>query len=299
MRRGGASVARLTPLVIEDYSSLFFIQDKKSFLFYLEYRCRLNELLQSEAEIIKFKHDIETVAHERDMIQEKLSNLLEDKVRLELDLNSTTHTIDTLNNELHEVKFRYDSDESRSLSFQIQQTIKNRLLKYDIENKQLHDQLTSLKERYEIDMHMKRIDEEKQNIHIQLLNEQVHEYLNNLQCLEIKNDQLAKEKLCLQNQIQDHRIEFEKTRSEFEANNKHLQLKLNTIQQREQMETTAKFEDIEQENKRLQDRIGEMMQQISQLQVSYLNEFSVTLIYFRTKSKHFNSVREKRYNQEF
>ncbi|CAF5175025.1 unnamed protein product, partial [Rotaria sp. Silwood1] len=56
--------------------------------------------------------------------------------------------------------------------------------------------------------------------------------------------------------------------SELEANNKHLKLTLNTIQQREQMETTAKFQDIEQENKRLQDRIGELMQQISQLQVS-------------------------------
>jgi len=228
-------------------------------------------MFQSENNVMKFKHDIETVTHERDMIQEKLSNLLEDKVRLELDLNSTTHTVDTLNDELRQVKSRQDSNESNSssISFQIQQTIKNRLLKYDIDNKQLNNQLTSLKERYEIDMHMKRIDEEKQNIHIQLLNEQVNEYLNNLQCLEIKNDQLAKEKFNLQNQIQDQRIEYEKTRSEFEANNKHLQLKLNSIQQREQMETTAKFEDIEQENKRLQDRIGEMMQQISQLQVSF------------------------------
>ncbi|CAF4033760.1 unnamed protein product [Adineta steineri] len=236
-----------------------------------EYRCRINEMLQSETEIMKFKHDIETITNERDLIQEELSNLLEDKVRLELDLNSTTHTVDTLNSELRQVKFRHDNDDSRSLSisFQIQQTIKSRLLKYDLENKQLNDQLTALKERYEIDMHMKRIDEEKQNIHIQLLNEQIHEYLNNLQCLEVKNDQLAKEKLSLHNQIQDHRIEYEKTRSEYEAHNKHLQLKLNTIQQREQMETTAKFQDIEQENKRLQDRLGEMMQQISQLQIEH------------------------------
>ncbi|CAF2735540.1 unnamed protein product [Rotaria sp. Silwood2] len=80
---------------------------------------------------------------------------------------------------------------------------------------------------------------------------------------EIKNDQLAKEKLSLQNQIQDNKIEYEKIRSELEANNKHLKLTLNTIQQREQMETTAKFQDIEQENKRLQDRIGESMQQIT------------------------------------
>jgi chromosome segregation ATPase len=228
-------------------------------------------MFQSENNVMKFKHDIETVTHERDMIQEKLSNLLEDKVRLELNLNSTTHTVDTLNNELRQVKSRQDSDESNSLSisFQIQQTIKNRLLKYDIDNKQLNDQLTSLKERYEIDMHMKRIDEEKQNIHKQLLNEQINEYLNNLKCLEIQNDQLAKDKLILQNQIQDNKIEYEKIRSELEANNKHLKLTLNTIQQREQMETTAKFQDIELENKRLQDRMGEMMQQISQLQVSF------------------------------
>ena len=226
-------------------------------------------MFQSENDVMKFKHDIDTVTHERDMIREKLSNLLEDKVRLELDLNSTAHTVDTLNNELQQVKSRQDFDESRSpsISSQIQQTIKNRLLKYDIDNKQLNDQLTSLKERYNIDMHMKRIDEEKQTIHIQLLNEQINDYLNNLKCLEIKNDQLAKEKLSLQNQIQDQRIDYEKTRSELEANNKHLKLTLNTIQQREQMETTAKFEDIQQENKRLQDRMGDMMQQISQLQV--------------------------------
>jgi chromosome segregation ATPase len=228
-------------------------------------------MFHSENDVMKFKYDIETVTHERDMIQEKLSNLLEDKVRLELDLNSTTHTVDTLNNELRHVKSRQDLDESRplSISCQIQQTIKNRLLKYDIDNKQLNDQLTSLKERYDIDMHMKRIDEEKQNIHIQLLNEQISEYLNNLQCLEMKNDQLAKEKLSLQNQIQDQRIDYEKTRSELETNNKHLKLTLNTIQQREQMESTAKFEDIQQENKRLQDRMGEIMQQISQLQVRF------------------------------
>ncbi|CAF2969885.1 unnamed protein product [Rotaria sp. Silwood2] len=228
-------------------------------------------MLQSEIDIKKFQHDIETITHERDMIQEKFSNLLEDKVRLELDFNSTTHTVDTLNTELNQVKLRQDFDESRSLSisFQIQQTIKNRLLKYDIDNKQLNDQLTALKERYDIDMHMKRIDEEKQTIHIQLLNEQINEYLNNVKCLEIKNDQLAKEKLSLQNQIQDNKIEYEKIRSELEANNKHLKLTLNTIQQREQMETTAKFQDIEQENKRLQDRIGESMQQISQLQIEH------------------------------
>lgn len=234
-----------------------------------DYRCRINEMFQSEMNVMKFKHDIDAVTNERDMIQEKLSNLLEDKVRLELDLNSTTHTVDTLHNELCQVKSRQDLDESRSLSisFQIQQTIKNRLLKYDIDNKQLNDQLLSLKERYEIDMHMKRIEEEKQTIHIQLLNEQINEYLNNLKNLEIQNDQLAKEKLILQNQLQDNKIDYAKTRSELEANNKHLKLTLNTIQQREHMETTAKFQDIELENKRLQDRMGEMMQQISQLQV--------------------------------
>ena len=231
-------------------------------------------MFQSDVDVMKFKHDIETVTHERDTIQERLSNLIEDKVRLEFDLNSTTHAVNTLNDELRQVKTRDDTDESRSLSFQIQQTIKNRLLKYDIDNKQLKDRLTALKERYEIDMHMKRIDEEKQNIHTQLLNEQINEYLNNLKCLEIKNEQLAKEKLTLQNQIQDNRIEYEKTRSELAANNKHLKLTLNTIQQREQMETSAKFEDIEQENKRLQDRMGEMMQQISQLQVSLFNHIS-------------------------
>ncbi|CAF4607815.1 unnamed protein product, partial [Rotaria sp. Silwood2] len=101
-----------------------------------EYRYRINEMLQSEIDIKKFQHDIETITHERDMIQEKFSNLLEDKVRLELDFNSTTHTVDTLNTELNQVKLRQDFDESRSLSisFQIQQTIKNRLLKYDIDN---------------------------------------------------------------------------------------------------------------------------------------------------------------------
>ncbi|UJR26609.1 hypothetical protein I4U23_007928 [Adineta vaga] len=236
-----------------------------------EYRQRINKMLQSETEIMKFKYDIETITNERDQIQEKLSHLLEDRVRLELDLNSSSHTVDTLNDEIREIKSRYESDETRSSSItsQIQQTIKNRLLKYDIENKQLNDQLIALKERYEIDIHRKRLDEDKQNIHIQLLNEQVNEYLNNLQCLEMKNDQLAKEKLILHNQIQDQRIEYEKTRSEYEAQNKHLQFKLNAIQQREQMETTAKFEDIEQENKRLQDRIGDMMQQISQLQIEH------------------------------
>jgi chromosome segregation ATPase len=228
-------------------------------------------MFQSEMDVMKFQHDIETVTHERDLIQEKLSNLLEDKVRLELDLNSTTHTVDTLNDELRHAKSRQDSDESRSLSisFQIQQTIKSRLLKYDIDNKQLNDQLTSFKERYEIDMHLKRLDEEKQQIHIQLLNEQINEYLNNLKILEIQNDQLSKDKFNLQNQIQDQRIEFDKKRSDLEANNKHLKLTLNSMQQREQMETTAKFQDIEQENKRLQDRMGDMMQQISQLQVSF------------------------------
>ncbi|CAF4287866.1 unnamed protein product, partial [Rotaria sordida] len=55
-----------------------------------EYRYRINEMLQSEIDIRKFQHDIETITHERDMIRERLSNLLEDKVRLELDLNSTT-----------------------------------------------------------------------------------------------------------------------------------------------------------------------------------------------------------------
>jgi chromosome segregation ATPase len=231
-------------------------------------------MFQSEMNVMKFKNDIETITHERDLIQEKLSTILEDNARLELDFNSTTHTVDILNTQLQQVKSRQDSDESRSLSisFQIQQTIKNRLLKYDLDNKQLNDQLTSLKERYEIDMHRKRIDEEKQTIHVQLLNEQINEYLNNLKCLQIQNDQLIKEKFNLQNQIQDNRIEYEKTRSELEANNKHLKLTLNTIQQREQMETTAKFQDIEQENKRLHDRMGDMMQQISQLQVRFFNE---------------------------
>ncbi|CAF0765219.1 unnamed protein product [Adineta ricciae] len=236
-----------------------------------EYRLRINKMLQNESEVMRFKHDIETITNERDQIQEKLSHLLEDKVRLELDLNSSTHTVDSLNDELRQVKSRYGCEESRTslISSQIQQTIKNRLLKYDMENKQLNDELIALKERYEIDMHRKRIDEEKQMIHIQLLNEQINEYLNNLQCLEMKNDQLAKEKLTLQNQIQDHKIQHEKTRSEYDAQNKHLQFKLNAIQQREQMETTAKFEDIQQENKRLQDRIGDMMQQISQLQIEH------------------------------
>ena len=231
-------------------------------------------MFQSELEVMKFKHDIETITQERDSIQEKLSTLLEDKVQLEFNLTSTSHTVDTLNHQLDVMKTRREqTDESRplSVSFQIQQTIKNRLLKYDLDNQQLHDQLTSMKERYDIDMHIKRIEEEKQQIHIQLLNEQITEYTHNVKSLEVQMDQLTKEKFNLQNQLQDQRIEHEKIRSEIEANNKHLKLTLNTLQQREHMETTAKFQDIEQENKRLQDRLGDLMQQISQLQVNLLH----------------------------
>ena len=226
-------------------------------------------MFQSEMNVMKFKHDIENLTYERDLIQEKLSTILEDKVRLELDLNSTTHTVDTLNHQLQQVKSREDFDQTNSLSisFQIQQTIKNRLLQTDLEKKQLHDQLTSLKERYEIDMHRKRIEEEKQNIHIQLLTEQINEYVEHLKSLEIHNDQLMKEKFQLENQSQDQRIEHEKIRSDLQANNQHLKLTLNTLQQREQMESNAKFQDIERENQRLQERIQQMIQQISQLQV--------------------------------
>lgn len=246
-------------------------------------------MLQSEVNVIKFQNDIEKVTRERDSIQEKLSSLMEDKIRLELDLNSTTHTVDELNQQLDQMKSRHDHDESRplSVSLQIQQTIKSRLLKYDLENQQLNDQLTSLKERYEIDMHLKRVEEEKQQIHIQLLNEQITDYAKSLKSLEIQTDQLTKEKFHLQNQIQDQRIEFAKVRSELESNNKHLQLTLNAIQQREHMETAAKFQDIEQENQRLQDRIGELMQQIGQIQVrsvfslspSLSNIFSMTFFF--------------------
>lgn len=235
-----------------------------------EYRSRINEMFQNEMNVMKFKHDIENLTHERDAIQEKLSTIVEDKVRLELDLNSTTHTVDTLNDQLQQVRSRQDSDQSNSLSIslQIQQTIKNRLLQSDLEKKQLHDQFTSLKERYEIDMHRKRIDEEKQTIHIQLLNEQINEYVNHLKSLEIENDQLIKEKLVLDTRCQDQRIEDEKIRSDLESKNKHLKLTLNTLQQRERMESNAKFEDIERENQRLQERIEQMIEQISQLQVN-------------------------------
>lgn len=236
-----------------------------------EYRARINEMLQSENDVLKFKRDIELITQERDSIQEKLSTLLEDKVRLEFDLTSTSHTVESLNQQLDSIKSRQaeQSDQTRplSISFQIQQTIKNRLLKYELDNQQLHDQLTSLKERYDIDMHRKRIEEEKQEIHLQLLNEQISEYDQNLKSLQLNLDQLTKEKFHLLNQLQDQRIEQEKLRSEYETNTKHLKLTLNTIQQREHLESTAKFEEIEQENKRLQDRIGHLMQQISQLQV--------------------------------
>lgn len=237
-----------------------------------EYRCRINEMFQSDLEIMKFKHNMDSITQERDMIQEKLSNLLEDKVRLEFDLNSTTNTVETLNNQLQQAnRQQQNPNEIRpsSISDQIQQTVKNRLLEYDIENKQLNNQLNSLKERYEIDMHMKRLDEEKQQLHTQLLNEQIQEYRTNFQILENQTDQLRKEKFHLQNQIQEQKIEYEKARSDLEGTNKHLKLTLNNLQQREQMETAAKFQDIEQENRRLQDRLQDMTQQISQLQIEH------------------------------
>lgn len=226
-------------------------------------------MFQSEVNVMKFKHDIENLTYERDSIQEKLSTILEDKVRLELDLHSTSHTVDTLNHQLQQVQSREDYEQSNSLSisFQIQQTIKNRLLQTDLEKKQLYDQLTSLKERYDIDMHRKRIEEDKQNIHIQLLTEQINEYVEHLKSLEMQNDQLLKEKFQLDNQCQDQRIEHEKIRSDLQANNQHLKITLHTLQQREQMESNAKFQDIERENQRLQERIEQMIQQISQLQV--------------------------------
>jgi len=231
----------------------------------------MNEMFQSDFEVMKFKHDIESITQERDMIQEKLANLLEDKVRLEFDLNSTTNTVETLNNELEKAKTQQTTEDVRpsSISDQIQQTVKNRFLKYDIENQQLKDQLNSLKERYEIDMHMKRLDEDKQQLHIQLLNEQIQEYLTNFQTLEIQTDQLRKDKFHLQNQMQEQKIEHEKIRSDLEGTNKHLKFTLTTLQQREQMESASKFEDIELENRRLQDRLQDMTQQISQLQIEH------------------------------
>ena len=83
-----------------------------------------------------------------------------------------------------------------------------------------------------------------------------------------------------------------KKRSELEGNNKHLKLTLNTIQQREQMETTAKFQDIEQENKRLQDRMEEMIQQISQLQVHFSSLIRSPFYNLGFTSGRFSNTRE-------
>ncbi|CAF0914475.1 unnamed protein product, partial [Didymodactylos carnosus] len=231
------------------------------------YQIRVQELLQVELNLSRFKRDIELITNERDLIRDKLEYLLEDKLRLEFDLNSTTTQMNSLNNELKYAREDSTMTDQQSLSFtvQCQQTIKQRILKYELHTKHLEIELSQYKEKADI----KQIEYEKQQIHLSLLQEQLVEYKQNIEQIEMKYDHICKEKIHLEQKQQADELQYQKYVCELQTENKHLKLTMEKMKQREQMEQTTKIHDIELENKRLQDKIIDIMQQYSQLEIEH------------------------------
>uniref|UniRef100_F6ZN32 Coiled-coil domain-containing 88C n=1 Tax=Xenopus tropicalis TaxID=8364 RepID=F6ZN32_XENTR len=236
-------------------------------------RTRTDKLHELEKENLQLKSKIHDLELDRYSDKNRIEELLEENMVLEIAQKQSMNESAQLGWELEQLSRSTDlSDVRKSFVFELNETASSKILKLEKENQSLQNIIQELREASLIleegNLKGQELEKENQQLNkvIENLNKQIERENQSSSDLESLSEDLLKEKDLLSQAVENIKSEKERQIKELEQENKHLSQTLEAVRQRSQVSTEARVKDIEMENKILHETIKDTSSKLNELE---------------------------------
>ncbi|KAM8915228.1 protein Daple isoform 2-T2 [Spinachia spinachia] len=236
-------------------------------------RCDKLHTLEKDNLLLRAKiHDLEM---QRDGERQRLEELVEENMLLEIGQKQSMNESAHLGWELEQLTKNHDNtntDTRKSLVHELNECVSSRVLKLEKENRELQASIDGLKEDNQLlqeqHLHTQERDRENQGLskkldRLQGLLDQ--ERLTN-QDMESLGEELLKEKQSLEREMYTLRAEKDRQISELESEKQHLSDAVASLQERAQSNNEARVREVETENRLLHQSITDTSSRLASLE---------------------------------
>ncbi|XP_039255086.2 girdin-like isoform X3 [Styela clava] len=231
---------------------------------------RLDELVDTEKKIIDLKRQISSLMEEKDKDHQRIQELIEENMGLEMDKKQSMNESGNLAYQLEQAKT--SDGMHKSIHEESNESAQNRVLRLEKENRHLQSLINS----YKVSMSSAQIEEankvelEKENKRLgnkvtqlqELLNKEKHSVLDYEQ---LSGDMMA-EKKKLETMLETVKSNSARQIEELQHENEQLNKTVETLRKRTKINAEGKTKDIEKENKVLSETVKEVTSRIHQVE---------------------------------
>ncbi|XP_018085911.1 protein Daple isoform X2 [Xenopus laevis] len=236
-------------------------------------RTRTDKLHELEKENLQLKSKIHDLELDRYSDKNRIEELLEENMVLEIAQKQSMNESAQLGWELDQLSKSTDlSDARKSFVFELNETTSSKILKLEKENQSLQNIIQDLREASltleEGNLKGQEWEKENQQLSkkIENLNQQIERERQSSLDLESLSEDLLKEKDQLSQALENIKSQKERQIKELEQENKHLIQTLEAVRQRSQVSTEARVKDIEMENRILHETIKDTSSKMNELE---------------------------------
>ncbi|KAK2825865.1 hypothetical protein Q5P01_020079 [Channa striata] len=238
-------------------------------------RARCDKLHMLEKDNLLLRAKIQDLEMERDSERQRLEELVEENMLLEIGQKQSMNESAHLGWELEQLTKNNDNTNTetrKSLVHELNECVSSRVLKLEKENRELQASIERLKEDnlilQEKQLHIQELDRENQSLskkmeRLQGLLDQ--ERLTN-QDMESLGEELLKEKQSLEREIHTLKAEKDQQISELESEKQHLSEAVASLQERAQSNSEARVREVEAENRLLHQNITETSSRLASVE---------------------------------
>uniref|UniRef100_A0A3B3TJD4 Coiled-coil domain containing 88C n=1 Tax=Poecilia latipinna TaxID=48699 RepID=A0A3B3TJD4_9TELE len=231
-------------------------------------RCDKLHMLEKDNLLLRAKiHDLEM---EREGDRQRLEELLEENLLLELGQKQSMNESAHLGWELEQLSKNHDglaSESRKSLVHELNEGVSSRVLKLEKENRELQASIERLKEEnlllQEQQLHTQELDRENQSLSNKVLLDQ--EKLTN-QDMETLGEELLKEKQSLEREIHALRADKDRQISELQSEQQHLSEAVKALQERAQSSSEVRVREAEAKNRLLHQSVTDAGSRLASLE---------------------------------
>uniref|UniRef100_A0A8D3E6T4 Coiled-coil domain containing 88C n=1 Tax=Scophthalmus maximus TaxID=52904 RepID=A0A8D3E6T4_SCOMX len=241
-------------------------------------RGRFEKLHTLEKDNLLLRAKIHDLEMERDNERQRLEELVEENMLLEIGQKQSMNESAHLGWELEQLAKNHDNTNTesetarKSLVHELNECVSSRALKLEKENRELQASIERLKEENHVmqeqQLHTQELDRENQSLSKKLERLQGlldQERLTN-QDMESLGEEILKEKQSLEREMHGLRAEKDRQISELESEKQHLSDVVVSLQERAQSNSKARVREVETENRLLHQNITDTSSRLASLE---------------------------------
>ncbi|KAG7511360.1 hypothetical protein JOB18_047761 [Solea senegalensis] len=238
-------------------------------------RGRFEKLHTLEKDNLLLRAKIHDLEMERDNERQRLEELVEENMLLEIGHKQSMNESAHLGWELEQLSKNHDNTNTetrKSLVHELNECVSSRVLKLEKENRELQASIERLKEEnhlmQEQQLHTQELDRENQSLSKKLERFQGlldQERLTN-QDMESLGEEILKEKQCVERELHMLRAEKDRQISELESEKQHLSEAVASLQERAQSNSEARVREVEAKNRLLHQNITDTSSRLASLE---------------------------------